>query len=285
MIDRCLADLQPPVIKVTRFEFSPQKNIEPYTPIFVFSDWHVGQRVELLRATYNRDIFRKRIDSLKREIAEYLKLYSRPMDRAIIAVTGDIIDGPMGNMRAGHQAEQDVLYDKQVKLASTVLAEMVCSVATSVGVPVDVHCIPGNHGRGTASAKEDTQRVPEMCMYHLAEAYSGDLATWTISDQIIHEFRVYDTQVLMAHGERIPRDIDKVIYAMMDKTCSNHLLINGHFHHDLTKDSHKGMGVQSGSIVGDTSFGLHQLGVGARPSQRVIEVRRRGPQLPGMFLV
>jgi hypothetical protein len=37
--------------------------------------------------------------------------------------------------------------------------------------------------------------------------------------------------------------------------------------------------------MGDTEYGLHQLGLGARPSQSIIEVRRDGPRLPGTLCV
>jgi predicted phosphodiesterase len=151
---------------------------------------------------------------------------------------------------------------------------------------ITVHAVAGNHGRAGGHASEDPKRLPELLLYRLCEEMTGQIdVVWDRSTDIIHQWRVYMCQILQTHGDRAPKDLDKVLRAMLDKRAESHLLIRGHRHSLEVVESHDGMGWQSGSLMGDTEYGLHQLCLGARPSQSIIEVRRDGPRVPGTLLV
>jgi predicted phosphodiesterase len=270
-------------VKASKFD----DRLEPYTPIVMLSDWHVGALVRVGSHRYDHGVYRRRLLMLRDELSDHFAAYRRPLDELRVAICGDMIDGPIGTMRPGQQAEQDLYYEDQVEAAVAGMAEVIAHLRGLVGdVGITVHAVAGNHGRAGGHASEDPRRLPEMLTYRICEEMTKPLdVVWDASSEIIHEWRVYDTQVLQTHGDRAPRGIDKVLRAMLDKSARHHLLLRGHRHSLEVVESHDGMGVQCGSMIGDTEYGLHQLGLGARPSQSIIEVRRDGPRMPGTLMV
>lgn len=261
--------------------------LEPYTPVIILSDWHVGALVRVGSHRYDHEVYRARVRALRDELDQWCAAYRRPMDEVRIAINGDMVDGPLGSMRPGQQAEQCLYYEEQVFAAAQGIVEVVAHIRGLVGdKPITVHAVAGNHGRAGGHASEDPRRLPEMLLYRICEEMTRSVdVVWDASSEIIHEWRVYQTQVLQTHGDRAPRGIDKILRAMMDKSARTHLLLRGHRHSLEVTESHDALGHQSGTIMGETDYGLHQLGLGARPSQSIIEIRRDGPRMPGTLMV
>jgi predicted phosphodiesterase len=270
-------------VKASKFD----DRLEPYTPIVMLSDWHVGALVRVGSHRYDHGVYRQRIRRLRDELDDFFEAYRRPLDELRIAICGDILDGPIGTMRPGQQAEQDLYYEEQCEAAVSGMAEVIAHLRGLVGdVGITVHAVAGNHGRAGGHASEDPRRLPEMLTYRITEEMTKPLdVVWDASSEIIHEWRVYQTQCLQTHGDRAPKGIDKMLRAMLDKSAQTHLLLRGHRHSLEITESHDALGVQCGTIMGETEYGLHQLGLGARPSQSIIEVRRDGPRMPGTLMV
>lgn len=287
MLDRIMDRMPSTTIAVHVRPAAANARLEPYTPIVCLSDWHVGALVRMGSARYDHDVYRARLSKLRSELDDWFLAYRRPLDELRVAVNGDMIDGPIGTMRPGQQAEQDLHYEEQVEAAAVGIVEVLAHLRGLVGsVPVTVHAVAGNHGRAGGHSAEDPRRLPEILLYRICEEMTRSMdIVWDRSSDIIHEWRVYDTQVLQTHGDRVPRDMDRILRAMMDKGARHHLLLRGHRHSMEVVESHSSLGVQCGTIMGDSEYGLHQLGLGARPSQSIIEVRRGGPRMPGMLLV
>jgi predicted phosphodiesterase len=287
MLRRIVEKLPTMAVSVHVRAAQQDSRLEPYTPIVLLSDWHVGALVRMGHHRYDQDVFEARLKTLRTELDEFFQAYRRPMDALHVALCGDMIDGPLGSMRPGQQAEQDLYYEEQVEVAATGIAQVIAHLRGLVGkVPMTVHAVAGNHGRAGGHSSEDPRRLPEMLLYRICEEMTRPIdVAWDRSSDVIHQWRVYDTQVLQTHGDRAPKGIDRILRAMLDKSAQHHLLLRGHRHSLEVMESHDGLGVQCGTLMGDTEYGLHQLALGARPSQSIIEVRRDGPRLPGTLVV
>jgi hypothetical protein len=262
---------------------APSVEAEPYSPVIVLSDWHVGART----SHYGRQVYWQRVESLCAQLDDWFRCYRRPVDEAHIAICGDMIDGPGGNMRAGQQAEQDLYYDEQVsEAAKGILRVMGHLRGLLPDTPIIAHTVTGNHGRGTSGKGDDPMRLPEALLYRLCEAMTERLGVqWDRGPDVLHVWRVYSTQVIQTHGDRAPKGLQRICHAMRDRDADWQLVLRGHRHSLEVMELHDALGVQAGTMMGDTHYGLHQLGLSARPSQSIIEVRPSGPRVPGTLLL
>lgn len=256
---------------------------EPCAPIVVLSDWHVGAKTPW----YDQHTFARRVDALCGELDDWFRLYRRPVEAVHVAICGDMIDGPGGNMRPGQQAEQDLYYDEQVAVAAEGLARVLGYIrGLHPRKCVEVHTVTGNHGRGTSGKADDPMRLPESLLYRLTEALTRPLdIAWDRGADVLHQWRVYTTQVIQTHGDRAPKGLARICHAMRDRAADWQLVLRGHRHSLEVMELHDALGVQAGTMMGDTHYGLHQLGLSARPSQSIIEVRPSGPRVPGTLLL
>ncbi len=256
---------------------------EPYQAVVVLADWHVGAKTHW----YDQRVLASRLDGLMGELNDWFRLYRRPVEALHVAICGDMIDGPGGNMRAGQQAEQDLHYDEQVAVAAEGIARVLGYLRGLLPAQeIIAHTVTGNHGRGTAAKGDDPMRLPEALLYRLCEALTTPIrVTWDRGADVLHQWRVYSTQIIQTHGDRAPKGLARICHAMRDRHADWQLVIRGHRHSLEVVELHDALGVQAGTLMGDTHYGLHQLGLSARPSQSIIEVRPSGPRIPGTLLL
>jgi len=259
----------------------------PYQPLLVFADWHIGRVVDLPDNTYNHKVAEQRLASVREGFQNFLQQYRRPIDTIRVVFLGDLVDGPNGTMHTGQQAHQDLYYEEQPQFVAEEITKIFAELL-EWEVPLQVYAVPGNHGRGTEDRSDDPTRIVELCTYQVAREMSrqlpgSDRMHWTITRDIVGEFSAYSTQILYTHGDRTPRNMEDTLTALQNKSKDYHLLLQGHRHSREAEESEflKGLGIQSGSLIGDTGHGRHQLGVGARPSQRIVMVDEAGPKTPG----
>lgn len=292
-IEEHLAKNPPSVHVESEATLHPQSGkAHPCHYAIALGDWHLGQVVRLKQNQYDKDVAQERLDLLAERLLQFFQRNRRPFSKLYFVLLGDMLDGANGNMRAGQQAEQDLYYEEQTRVAAECITELIGRVAATIEqVPIQVEMIPGNHGRGTQDRNDDPKRIVELSMYQTADALLGQLDTSDristhIESDVVGEFSSFATQILYTHGERIP-DMEDTITALQDKSKKHHLLLQGHYHHRQQQELEHldGLGIQSGSLIGDTSHGRHQLGTGARASQRLIEIDERGPRTPGTFLL
>jgi hypothetical protein len=262
---------------------APTVDVEPYAPIIALSDWHVGAKT----SHYDRHTYWRRVEQLCAGLDDWFRAYRRPVDEVHLAICGDMIDGPVGNMRAGQQAEQDLYYDEQVSEAAKGIMRVLGHLrGLFPDAPITAHTVTGNHGRGTAGKGDDPMRLPEALLYRLCEAMTERLGIqWDRGPDVLHVWRVYTTQVIQTHGDRAPKGLQRICHAMRDRDADWQLVLRGHRHSLEVMELHDALGVQAGTLMGDTYYGLHQLGLSARPSQSIIEVRPSGPRIPGTLLL
>lgn len=266
---------------------------KPYDLCLILADWHIGQTSDVITNAYNKTVFNKRIKTLKSKIHNWLHTHNRPINNCWIIINGDMIDGPNGTMRPGQQYEQDLFYNEQTRVGSRKISEVISYVRGLLpsSIPISIQAVPGNHGRSTKNREWDPYRVIELATYQISEAITENLENlqWSISKEIFQDWLIdyYEctTQVIQTHGDRTYKDFKSHIEAIMDKRAQYHLLTSGHYHHENIKEELDKLGVQSGSLAGDESYGLHRLAVGSRPSQRIMMIDNDGPYIPGQLIV
>jgi len=136
------------------------------------SDFHYGLSITSgqlgpLFAGYNEEVGRARFDHIFRAFARLSHQQSFPVKRAVVYVLGDLIEH--SNMRpaqakytSSHVVKQTI--DMASLLASNV--RMLCGEFEEV----EVHCIPGNHGRATAKAGDNLpDETFEHLLYYIAQ--------------------------------------------------------------------------------------------------------------------
>lgn len=264
-----------------------------YDMIILLADWHVGQVSDVLTNTYNKSVFKNRINRLKEGIQAWMQTHDRPIRKCWIVVNGDMLDGPNGTMRPNQQYEQDLFYNDQTRVASRSLSEVISFVRGHLpnSIPISIQAVPGNHGRSTKEREDDPYRMIELATYQISEAITEDLENleWSIAREIFQDWLINHysrtTQIIQTHGDRSYKNYKDHIEALMDKRADYHLLTSGHYHHEKIQEDLDKLGVQSGSLAGDEPYGLHRLAVGSRPSQRIMMVDQDGPYIPGQLIV
>jgi len=253
----------------------PNKSLDPCVPILMLSDWHVGMK----DIDFSFDVLEKRIEVLFGELEEWLHIYRRPFEEFHVAVAGDIIDGAV-ELRSGQNLEQDIHGAEQNAKASRLLAKVICWPEASVGSPVFVHTVTGNHGRATKSRREDPERLCESICYVLAEEMTRT-AVWHRHTNPVGMWKVFDTTCLVTHGDRTPRDLKKLAWSY--SASGPTIILSGHKHHMSVLQERDIFLVAGGSLCGTTGYARDQLGVAAPPSQVLVEVRKSGPR-PGWYI-
>lgn len=256
------------------------EKVEPCAMVLVLSDWHVGKVVDREFAQYNKEIFWKYIQTLKRCVIEELSTRTRPISSFYVVTSGDLIDGVLGNMHPEQGLNQDLHGAQQVVVAANALCDVVSCVRAYLPEHTDiqVHSVYGNHDRTSSSNKKDPRRFAGQMLFELAKEQSCKGVDWKSHEGVVGRFRVMDTDVYLRHGDIGPTDFGNVIASRKRPGASYHLSISGHRHHLAVREHLNTVHVQCGSFPARDDFAVDHLGVGSRPSQVMIEIRRDGPR-------
>jgi len=148
------------------------------------------------------------------------------------------------------------------------------------GCPVSVWAVCGNHGRAGGHRSSDPTRIIEQLTLQIARAKCGNVDWNQAHDGAVMHWRIGDTGVLLVHGDRTPKTAVDIVqpYRCSQRDVRHWLLITGHMHFAKSVDHLDTTWVQAGSLVGPDTYASHSLGVGARASQCIVEVRRDGPR-------
>lgn len=196
-------------------------------------------------------------DIAKADLA-MLKKSGRPADRVFIPITGDLVEGVSGWYE---MQTFSVSLDRreQVKLVRRLLTEVLLGIA-SLGLPVHVAVVPGNHGENRQNGKAYTtlgDNDDVAVVEQIAEAFSlAGIEHVTFSfpakDRLSLTVEVLGWVVGLTHGHiaRTSGTPQQKILAWFknmsvarDPIGDSDLLITGHYHH----------GVWS-QLVGDTEW-------------------------------
>lgn len=254
------------------------KKLQPYAAILFLSDWHVGQCFDFVLGKYNKDVFQDRLQQLVQECHDFFKAYSRPVDHLHIVVGGDMVDGVLP-MRDQHNLQQDVWEGEQVDVASQALAWLIESTWKRVGAPCTVWSVGGNHDRAGGSRDSDPNRIVAQWLTQLTRARLPKEIEWNHSTEVVHTWKIYDTLVLLTHGDFSPKDPRKIVHPFRRPDVKNYLVLSAHLHAPELKEDSDVIWIRGGSMVGADPYGSARFGAAARPAQLMIEVRKdTGPR-------
>ena len=259
-------------------------SLRTYTPIVFLADWHVGKKTDIESNVFDRDIFDVRVQRLIKRLEQKFRACSRPMDEVHVALGGDFLDGPAGDMHPQQHLDQDIHNTEQCLIAADAISEVVNFLAELLDVPLYVHSVPGNHGRTRKDHEQDPYRIAENLTYEIAERQSA--GEWDIMrDDMMNTWKIRNTGIYLQHGDDIPYDIRDIVWSSEIPDCEHYLVLTGHKHSFQVSGSsdRNVLHVRSSSLCGDSEYATRQLGKTCRPSQTIVKVFDEGPEPGGLI--
>lgn len=189
------------------------------------------------------------IPQLVKDDLTALKKAGKPATSVFIPITGDLIEGISGWYE---MQTFSVTLDRrdQVKLVRRLLTEILISIA-SLGLPVHVAVVPGNHGENRQNGKayttlgdNDDVAVVEQIAEAFALSEKFEHVSWTFpaKERLSLTVEVQGWIVGLTHGH-VARATGsatakllawfKSMAATRDPIGDSHLIFSGHYHHIL----------------------------------------------------
>ncbi len=178
------------------------------TPVLVCSDWHYGETVKACQLNgvnaFNEGIAKKRIERLFAKTVELLFVHmsaSAKYDQIVVPLLGDMLSGSIHEELAETNWEPPTL--SVINLSNLLIGgfDLLLKHFPRVLVP----CVVGNHGRLHKKPRYKNKQWEsfEFLLYHfLARHYRGDdRICFTISDSTNLELSIYNTRLLLNHGD------------------------------------------------------------------------------------
>ena len=262
----------------------PAARVEPYTLCAILSDWHIGKAFEASYNRYGIDVFKERLDRTLYEIEEYISLNRRPLEAVQICFLGDVLDGVSGSMHRHQAAHQDVLGADQIREAAIAMARAVGHMKTIADVPTRVDCVTGNHDRFSDFKGDDPNRGAGIAAYEWAADKTRGLGVdWTIHRDTRAHVKCSGTSLILRHGDEGSSKPKDIVWDWRNES-DYFVILEGHYHSQkiqVNEDSNIWR-VRCGAMVGTDPY-AKKLGVGAQPSQAIMEIRESGPR-PVIYL-
>lgn len=208
----------------------------------------------------------------KTDIAN-LKKAGKSVDQVFIPITGDLVEGVSGWYE---MQTFSVTLDRreQVKLVRRLLTEVILDIA-SLGLPVHVAVVPGNHGENRQNGKAYTTLSDNddvAVIEQIAEAFAlADIANVTFSfparDRLSLTVEVLGWVVGLSHGH-VARGAGapsakilgwyKNMSAIKDPIGDSEILFTGHYHHGVWSQLVGNLEWIQGGALCDTSAWFEQ---------------------------
>lgn len=238
----------------------------------LFSDWHYGSEVKNRFNTYDKFIFRKRLEKLVNKIIN--NGLNNKIKTLHVAQLGDII---AGQIHTANRVMSDENIIKQIQVVSEVLAEVLVKFAETFENVVYYNVI-GNHSRTIANKTETGIKenfeylIPWFLETRLANI--PNIKIVTDEDGVI-ETNILGNKIALVHGnydsvntvsERLSQSFGYLFqYIMM-----------GHIHHHYEKEIglHTQVIVNS-SLIGSDDYAVQKRLV-SKPAQKFLVFDREG---------
>lgn len=199
-----------------------------------------------------------------------IEKHGRKFDKLVLAVIGDINDGTeIYRTQSHHQAISNVEQQAD-EVARHVLGPFIRRMA-KLFPRVEVHCVPGNHGRAGWTANEAASWDVVAYRYTSAEVRNLKNVTFEI-EPIVENIKVVDVRghgYLLYHGHGIKSFGNIPFYGMMKrllmwtstKTIPRFdVALMGHFHSGGKWTINSFDLMMNGTMVTDDEWALQELG-------------------------
>ena len=179
------------------------------TVLVMLSDLHLDEVVvpaEIGYANaYNRRIAEQRLERWTEKVLEMSRDYVAgiTIDGAVVCLGGDLISGDIHEELA--ETNETTSLDTVVYWAP-ILAGALRVLADHFG-KVHVPCVVGNHGRTTRKPRMKLRVKTNLdwllCTMIANQLAADDRITWDIPESADCLFEIYDTKILLTHGDQV----------------------------------------------------------------------------------
>jgi hypothetical protein len=258
------------------------KTLTTHAHVLQWSDLHAAERVSYEQMNglneYNWDIMLTRLGRIQTAVASFLNSRPYPVDTLFILGLGDQVTGDIHDEL--RETNEEVCTEAAVHLGLD-SAEFVAGFAPYYK-HIYVDAIVGNHGRVTQKPEfknphKNWDWITYKIMELRLEAYEN--ITVTVPKSFEHVVSVFDSNILMFHGDGIPTNMPGVPWGgvqrrtkeLFDSWMAQDIYIHhfalGHFHEANVVGQKRIL--MNGSVKGPDEYSKKRYG-GGRPACQLL---------------
>lgn len=248
--------------------------------IVSLSDIHIGAKVDVDGYEYNELIAKDELAKYASKITQYAS-FSNP-GSIYIENLGDSIEGAY--MRYNQSYEISLKLSEQINTAIKLVSEFIINIASNTGIPVIYSGILGNHDRANGNKKDNLpddgfSTVLNEAIKMIVEQTDYDIKVRDPDKITEDHISVNGSNIKFVHGDlqNISKPETIAIASQFDNVRYD-ALVGGHFH-SLSVHEESGLVIQSGSLIGPTSYS-ERLHYRASRSQVMLDVSSDGSITP-----
>ncbi|AFU63137.1 DNA polymerase [Lactobacillus phage ATCC 8014-B2] len=248
--------------------------------IVSLSDIHIGAKVDVDGYKYDELIAKDELSKYASKIIQYVA-FSNP-GTIYIENLGDSIEGAY--MRYNQSYEISLKLSDQINTAIKLISEFIINIAYSTGIPVIYSGILGNHDRANGNKKDNLpddgfSTVLNEAIKMIVEQTDYDIKVKEPDKVTEDHISVNGANIKFVHGDlqNIAKPETIAISSQFDNIRYD-ALVGGHFH-SLSVHEESGLVIQSGSLIGPTSYS-ERLHYRASRSQVMLDVSNDGTITP-----
>lgn len=250
-------------VKIGKLRVATPKSVgdkSSMTMELLLSDLHYGK----LTDSFNGEISRKRMTNLTEVfISEYLgqsRIFN--IDKIILAMLGDMIESyTMHGLESAAACEMG--NSEQIVLCITSLFEDVIAPLATLGVPIVIPCVPGNHDRTEREktynkvGKSNVTWIIYNTLEMLCNACGWNHISFHITEQNYLLLDIYHNKCLYEHGDHVKSTEKKILESHIANRskqlgCMIDFMRLGHWHEVTMYE--QGRIIINGSLPGQDSF-------------------------------
>jgi predicted phosphodiesterase len=259
----------------------PNTDKHNMTKVLVLSDLHYGKKIELKANYFDYEVARERM----REVTlAFMTNYGGDknyfnVDKLVIALLGDIIESASMHMEESYKG-CEFGNSEQVKAAAISIFEDCISPIASLGVPVYIPCVAGNHDRVFPKKSMSGQGTDYLSfiVYSMLEMFCKIAGYTNVTFEIekesyiVHD--IYGYKILLHHGDHANRGTDKQRlrdFRMRVEEQVKYKIdgsISGHYHEPVVYG--RGVDIVNGCLCGQDGF-AQTMGYATEASQMLVD--------------
>jgi UDP-2,3-diacylglucosamine pyrophosphatase LpxH len=242
--------------------------------ILVIGDWHLGATVVDSKGNnYNYKIALDRIDKLKSEVINYIRLFN--ITEIIVANVGDTIEGLY--MRNYNQPfETEFTLSEQISKATKLIVDLLVSLSAYSNVSYFGIC--GNHDRfffeKNTVDSDNAMKIINESIKTIVELSSTKRITYIEVDNLFNYEKVFEVNGKMfktVHGD-FGKSSETIEKNSAIEQANIDCLIMGHWHHyKALEGNYGGWTIVNGSLMGRNNYS-RKFKASANASQSIIVV-------------
>lgn len=288
--------------KITPFKSNKKLNIiqKPKTKkhnscVINLSDVHVGKNIESSEiggvSSFNNEIVKNRLESYLNTILE--KIQEHKSEKIYINMIGDIIDND-----SIYKGQVNFISDQvvdQILYAIELLEEFILKIKENTKLPIELHCVYGNHGRRGRKGEFKYYNNFDYLIYKILERRFKlvENIKFEIPITWFDRYNIYGNKILIMHGDDI-RSWMNIPYYGIERASVKFsqalqefydIIILGHFH---TASSITLQGrdiILNGSFDGGDIFSLKHLFTMNQPNQWMFFINKDSGQIDARYKV